>query len=96
MAPPKERDWERVARAMAGGYELIGLVTERFKQERSDRGMRSAADALTVIGAIASAVKLSGDPGDPEMMEQAVERLRMALTESDEEDALPTEEKPAP
>ena len=76
-------DWERIAKAMGGALELIELVTERFKEVRAASGVSSAADALTIIGAITSAAKLPAGPVDPEAIEQSIERLRVALSEND-------------
>jgi len=86
-------DWERVAKAMAGGLDLIGVVTERFKQERSQAGMRSAVDALTIIGAIASAIQLPRGPVDPASIEEAIDRLRTALLDEAHDDIHAIKEK---
>lgn len=77
-------NWEPLARVAFEAIDVIDEVVATFKDRKQDEGMKSAADALTIIGAVVASVR-SGDfkNADPERIAEDLERLKRALRDND-------------
>jgi hypothetical protein len=75
--------WEALARVLAEALSTVGEVVSSVKERRQADGIQSAADALTVIGAIVESVKGDVDKLDPAAVVAELSRLKRALGAND-------------
>jgi hypothetical protein len=76
--------WEALARTLFGALSTIDDVVASVKERRASEGIQSAADALTVIGAIVESIRgASVETVDPETLAEELSRLKRALGAND-------------
>jgi hypothetical protein len=77
-------NWEALARVALEVISTIGDVVSEVKDRRQTDGLRAAADALTVIGAIVESVRSKDvESIDPDVIAGELARLKEALRSND-------------
>jgi uncharacterized protein YicC (UPF0701 family) len=78
--------WEALARAAFTALSTIDDVVASVKERRAAEGVQSAADALTVIGAIVESIRgVDIEKVDPAVITEELSRLKKALDTNDNE-----------
>jgi hypothetical protein len=76
--------WEALARAAFEALSTIDEVVASVKERRAAEGVESAADALTVIGAIVESIRGADvEKIDPKDLAEELGRLKRALKSND-------------
>jgi hypothetical protein len=76
--------WEALARAAFAALSTIDEVVASVKERRAAEGVQSAADALTVIGAIVESIRgVDIEKVDPAVITEELGRLKRALQAND-------------